>query len=414
MVRAGLSWSAQADHPRFPLHKPTLNSCVACHCAPWQSPQMQPNSPDQQPRLIVHGLDLSYFTGKLEAYLRAKGIAYERREMTTASFRACGRATGVLQMPQVELPDGTWLTDTTLTIRHLEAAHPDPSLLPPEPVARFIALLIEDFGDEALWRPALCYRWAFADDARLMGSRLARGMLRDVPLPFFLRRQFITRRQQRVYLNRDGINRSTRAAVEKVYTDTLAAMEAALERHDFVMGERPTLADIGLFGSMFRHFFSDPTPAALMRERAVRTMAWVARIWAIEPAQYAGQPLIHDVPEKMSALLQLAAVIHLPELAAHADAVARGHATASFDCYGATIRVPASPYRAWCLNELKRAFQSLSPADRTRVEARLSDTAAPNILAAPIHPETYKVPRLPIEAPPAARLRGRDWNRPSA
>jgi len=26
--------------------------------------------------LIVHGLDLSYFTGKLEGYLRAKGLPY--------------------------------------------------------------------------------------------------------------------------------------------------------------------------------------------------------------------------------------------------------------------------------------------------------------------------------------------------
>lgn len=46
--------------------------------------------------------------------------------MTTASFQACGRATGFLQMPQVEMPDGTWLTDTTLIIRHLESKHPEP------------------------------------------------------------------------------------------------------------------------------------------------------------------------------------------------------------------------------------------------------------------------------------------------
>ncbi len=375
---------------------------------------MQPNSSDQQAKLIVHGLDLSYFTGKLEAYLRAKGIPYELREMTTARFRACARATGILQMPQVELPDGTWLTDTTLTIRHLEATHPEPSLLPTDPVAHFLALLIEDFGDEALWRPALYYRWAFADDARLMGARLAGGMLRDVPLPFFLRRWLITRRQRLVYLRRDGITRSTGPAVEKLYDDTLAAMETALERHDFVMGDRPTLADIGLFGPMFRHFFSDPTPAALMRKRGVRTMAWAARLWATTPAQYAGRPTIHDVPESMSALLRLAANMHLPEITAHADAVAQGRMTASFDCYGTTLRVPASPYRAWCLNELKRGFQSLSPADQGRVRALLPDTSAADLLAARLHPEAYQVPSLPIEAAPAAKPRGRDWNRPSA
>jgi glutathione S-transferase len=101
-------------------------------------------------RLVVHGLDLSYFTGKLEAYLRAKGIEYELREMTTRSFRECGKATGFLQMPQVELADGTWLTDTTLIIRYLEQHHPQPAISPTDPLVRFISLLIEDFGDETL------------------------------------------------------------------------------------------------------------------------------------------------------------------------------------------------------------------------------------------------------------------------
>ena len=31
----------------------------------------------------------------------------------------------------------------------------------------FASLLLEDFGDEWLWRPALFYRWWFDEDARL-------------------------------------------------------------------------------------------------------------------------------------------------------------------------------------------------------------------------------------------------------
>lgn len=372
---------------------------------------MDKHTPSRQPALIVHGLDLSYFTGKLEAYLRAKGIAYELREMTTRSFRACGRATGILQMPQVELPDGTWLTDTTLTIRHLEATHHGPALMPVEPVTRFVALLLEDFGDEALWRPALHYRWSFSDDARLMGARLARGMLRDVPLPLFLRRQFITRRQQHVYLRRDGVTSQTRGAIEQLYLSTLEAMEEALAGQPFLMGERPTIADIGLFGSMFRHFFSDPTPAGIMRERAPRTLLWVARLWAITPDDFANRPPIQNVPVSLSALLRLAATVHLPELNAHAAAVGNGAPTASFILNSATIEVPASPYRAWCLNELKRAFHALAPPARDRVAELLADGAAAGILAAPEDPGTFSVPCLPINAPPQAPPRGREWNR---
>ncbi|MFZ4481029.1 MAG: glutathione S-transferase N-terminal domain-containing protein, partial [Rhodoferax sp.] len=72
--------------------------------------------------LRVHGLDVSYFTGKLEAYLRAKGLSYELVEMDTRSFRRCARITGVAQMPQLELPDGRWLTDSTQIIAHFERA----------------------------------------------------------------------------------------------------------------------------------------------------------------------------------------------------------------------------------------------------------------------------------------------------
>ncbi|MDX1670634.1 MAG: glutathione S-transferase N-terminal domain-containing protein, partial [Limnobacter sp.] len=70
--------------------------------------------------LQVHGLDLSYFTGKLEAYLRNKGIAYDLIEMDTRDFKRCAKATGVAQMPQVEWSGGQWLSDTKRIIPFLE------------------------------------------------------------------------------------------------------------------------------------------------------------------------------------------------------------------------------------------------------------------------------------------------------
>lgn len=362
-----------------------------------------------QPKLIVHGLDLSYFTGKLEAYLRAKGLAYELREMTTRSFQACGRATGFLQMPQVEMLDGTWLTDTTLIIRHLESLHPEPRIMPADPVARFISLLLEDFGDETLWRPALYFRWAFTDDARLMSGRIARGMLRDVPLPFFLRRQFILRRQQGVYLRKDGVTPSTRAAIEQLYAATLDAMEFALQHHPFVMGERPTDADFGLFGSMFRHFFSDPTPAKIMRERAPRTLAWVTRLWALSPSAFAYAADIVSVPSTLAPLLRLAVTSHLPAMKAHADAVAAGAPVARFRDFGAEFTVPSSPYRAWCLNELRRAFQALEAGPREAISALLADEDATAILAEPPSSGSFVPPTLPITAPPSGKTLDRNW-----
>ena len=361
-------------------------------------------------KLIVHGLDLSYFTGKLEAYLRAKGIDYELREMTTGSFRACGKATGFLQMPQVEMPDGLWLTDSSLIIRYFEEKSASPEITPKDPSTRFISRLVEDFGDETLWRPALYYRWAFADDARLMSGRLARGMLRDLPLPFFIRRQIILRRQQSVYLKKDGVTPSNSAAIEALYGEVLAAMEQALSAHPFVMGARPTDADFGLFGSMFRHFFSDPTPAKIMRERAPKTLAWVARLWALTPADCASEAVIETVPASLAGLLRLVVKSHLPYLAANAKVVADGSSSVSFVDYGAEFSVPASPYRAWCLAELQREFQALSTDAQTTVGLLLGDANAINLLTQPPQASAFAPPNLPIT--PAAtphQLRDRSW-----
>lgn len=216
-------------------------------------------TPSADGMMTVHGLTPSYFTGKLEAFLRVKGIPYRFAEMDTGAFRLAGRATGVMQMPQIEMADGAWLTDTTAIMAEFGRRFPGPALSPSVPLVRFFSLLLEDYGDEWLWRPALHYRWSFDEDMALMSSQIARTMLRDVKLPFWMRRQMILRRQRRVYLAQDGVTKETVPQIESLYLDTLDAMETILARRPFLMGERPVEADFGFFGSMFRHFSSDPS-----------------------------------------------------------------------------------------------------------------------------------------------------------
>lgn len=339
------------------------------------------------PPLVVHGLDLSYFTGKLEAYLRAKGLAYHLEQMTTASFRALAAKTGVAQMPQLELPDGSFLTDTPRIIDHFEASRPEPSLTPRDPAARFAAQLLEDYFDEHLWRPALYFRWAFQDDARLMSARLARGMLRDVPAPFFVRRRIILARQRDRYLRDDGVTRATAPAVEEIYFETLSALEPVLSQRPFVQGERPTRADIGLFGPMFRHFASDPTPASVMRANAPSVLAWTARMWALHPAQFAARPEPEGVPDGLDAVAQRIAGDFLPYLAANAAAVATGARRTHFTSHGAAFAIPANPYRAARYSGLADRFRALDSGARDAIVAWLGAAAVELIASAPPPPQ---------------------------
>src|SRR5450755_2675865 len=60
----------------------------------------------------------------------------------------------------------------------------------------------------------------------------------------------------------------TRAHTESSYANALEALEPLFARREFVFGDRPTIADIGLMGPFWRHFVHDPTPARLMQDRA--------------------------------------------------------------------------------------------------------------------------------------------------
>lgn len=326
-------------------------------------------SPDA--RYLLYGLSCSYFTGKLQAYFQVKGLPHRFVEMDRGRFRACAQATGIAQLPCVETPDGTWLTDTTAIMDRFETQDAGPRLRPGDPATAFCSLLLEDLFDEWLWRPALYYRWAFDEDARLMSSQIARTLLRDVPLPLPLRRRFILHRQKVVYLRKDGVTKQTAPAIEALYLDALRELEAVFARRPFLFGDRPCDADFGLFGPFFRHFFCDPTPGALMRERAPHVAHWVTRLWKTRPADLEGAAAVRTAPDDLGFFFEMAANDYLPYLEANARAVSAGAKDVGYRAQGVEWRIPSAPYRAECFNQLKRRFAALDSEAAHRVAGLL-------------------------------------------
>ena len=326
-------------------------------------------------RYQLHGLKLSYFTGKLEGYFRAKGIPFDFIEMDRTDFRACAKITGIAQMPQVQAPDGTWMTDTTAMIAHFEQTFDGPALSPATPTARFFSLLLEDMFDEWLWRPALYYRWVPKEDMRLLSHQAARTMLRDVKLPQWLRQQFIKSRQKKVYLDQDGVTAETAPAIEKLFLGVLKILEPIFAARPYLLGEHPCEADFGLFGPFFRHFSHDPTPAGIMRETAPNTLLWTARLWAARPEDFASVPQVSSIPDDLAPLIDMAANDYLPYLSANAAAYAANKKIAAYQQAGVDWKVPVSPYRVQCLNALKSLFAGLNEQDRRSAADRLGERA---------------------------------------
>jgi len=336
---------------------------------------------ERRPVRILYGLSCSYFTGKLQAYFQAKGIPYHFVEMNRTQFRMCAQATGVMQLPCVQEPDGSWLTDTTPIMARFEQQTQSPLLSPRDAAVGFMSRLFEDLFDEWFWRPALYYRWAKAPDARLMSTELGAQMLRDTPLPLFLRRWFILARQRIVYLRKDGVNRHTSPLIEKLYLDTLAELDTIFARRPFLFGERPCEADFGLFRPFFRHFFCDPTPGGLMLKHAPHVAHWVTRMWSTRPEDLANAAEVSALPDDLAYFLTMIGEDYLPYLQANALAVQQGAHEVHYHAQGAQWRIPSAPYRAQCLNELKREFGALNEVDQGRVVQWLSDAAAERLRA---------------------------------
>ncbi len=324
--------------------------------------------------MVVHGLDLSYFTGKLQAYLRYCELPHRFVDMDTATMRRAAHETGMAQMPAIELADGRWMTDTTPIIAWIEARRTGPAVMPADPVQKVMSLILEDYADEWLWRPALHYRWSFEPDTRLMGHRIAAEMMRDIPLPVTLRRAMIIRRQQVKYVTGDGIKPATRTHVESVYLRNLAWLEAILQTRPFLLGDRPTLADFGFMGPMFRHFSLDPTPARIMRDQAPAVFAWVGRVWAARQQGFGEAALVEGIPADWDPILAHAGQTYLPYLAANASAFGRGDKRLSVTLEGVTYDLPVVPYRVHCLEALQTAISDLTGGAAAQVRARLEAT----------------------------------------
>lgn len=327
--------------------------------------------------LTVYGLKVSYFTGKLEAYLRYKEIPYAFHALTGKEFtELLPEKTGALQMPAVQLDDGRWMTDTTPMIDWFETQYPSPSILPDDPVQAFICKLIEDYADEWQWRPAMHYRLSYRESSKLLARQISEAMGRDLNIPNWIVRHRVENRQRKFFVEKDGVSKQTWDHVEQAYHRLLGFLREVLKHRPFVFGDRPTLADIGLMGPLFRHYAMDPKPGIIMREEWSEVMAWVYRVWNARASQINGA-LVSGIPDDIADFLKEIAETHLEALCANAEAHADGQKLHDPIIQGVQYRdVPVSQYRVWCLERLQVQRTSVSENARDTLDALLQEHGA--------------------------------------
>ena len=316
--------------------------------------------------MIVYGVSVSYYTGKLETYLRYKGIDYTMTPPYADAARIREQV-GAIQVPIVERDDGRWMSDSTPMILQLEQEHPTPGILPTDPVVRFISLLIEDYADEWLWRPAMHYRWSYDHGRELLSRILADEIAGHLKVPRWMTIRTLKKRQHTSFVIKDGVTADTWDHVEQGYFNALDTMTSILGHRPYILGNAPSLADFGLMGPMLRHFAQDPDPQEIMRNRAPAVYEWVARMWHAQHPDN-GPVFLEQIDEVMTPMLHEICETHLVQLRKNAAAFDRGAQRFEMTVQGCQYReLPVSRYRVWCLQQLKEHFSSLPATDQEDV-----------------------------------------------
>ncbi len=278
-------------------------------------------------------------------------------------------------MPVVRFPDdGSHHVDSTPIALALERRHPGArSILPEDPALAFLSYLIEDMADEWGTKIMFHYRWFRELDRDYCSRWIAREALGAADDRTIEQAAQIFRERQVGRMPLVGCTPANAPLIEETYRRLLDILEGHVGAQPFLFGGRPALADFGWFGQLYQCAI-DPTPMAIMRERAPRTFQWLARLDDASGVEGEWIAAEATLPQAITELLTLAGQVYLPFLVANAEALAAGAERLRFEALGQGYEQGVFKYQAKCLVWLREALAEVDGPARARLETVLDET----------------------------------------
>jgi glutathione S-transferase len=360
---------------------------------------------------ILYGISGSLYTGKVRAYLRHHGLAFEERGTGHVEFAAeIVPKIGRMIMPVVVTADGSVLQDGTDILDYFEERNLGKhSVVPENVVLRAVTHLFELFGGEGLLRPAMHYRWNF-DEHNLpfiknFFSEAMPGSLSEKEAGDMF--DFASGRMRNAAIAFGAVP-ETMETIEAAYQDFLKRFDAHLAASAFLLGGQATIGDYGLFNPLFAHLGRDPYPAAMMKRVAPRVFRWTELMNGPETyvdhrRAQANQDLFSSdaMPETLKDLMRYVAEEYLSEITAHVayannwlaerpdikpgtngleDPAERGIGMAEFNWRGHDIQTAVMPYRFYLLQRLTDSFSAAGEAGQKAIRDLFVETGLESIL----------------------------------
>ena len=309
----------------------------------------------------LFGSELSPYSVKVRSYLRFKGIAHEwipRGPATAAEFQKYAK---LPLIPLLVTPDGQGLQDSTPIIERLEADNPEPSIHPDDPALRFLSALIEEYADEWANKPMFHYRWSYEADCKSAAGRIAAQIAGEGASPEHVAKAAEAVVQRMVpRLSFVGSHEGTRETIEGSLRRVLDTLEVHLGIRKYLFGDRPSLADFGLWGQLYE-CWTDPTPGKLINDLYPTTWRWIERMR--DPKIEGGWDPWKSIHWGIERLLETeVAGLFLPWSAANEAALAKGETEMTVTLEGKPFTQQAQKYHARSLAEIRRKYAAAKDA----------------------------------------------------
>jgi len=306
------------------------------------------------PAYRIFGLEISPYSVKVRSYFRYKGIPHQWIVRSAATMDEFQRYAKLPLIPLVVTPEGEGLQDSTPIIELLERRHPDPPLQPSDPTLAFLSALLEEYADEWGNKPMFHYRWTYEPDQESAAERIARANLPDASEGAIRKAAHAITQRMIPRLALVGSNEATADQIEGSFERQIRLLERHLATRPYVLGGRPSLADLGLFAQLHQ-CASDPTPGERMLKVAPRVLAWIERM--LEPRAMGDFEAWDSLAPTLEPFLsQEVAGLYFPWAEANARALAAGDKRFEVELEGRPFVQDVQKYHARSLAALRARY----------------------------------------------------------